>query len=50
MATSNIAFAKKKPILTRPQLLEGLKEESQVEDIEKGEGVGTRSLTRSTRR
>jgi hypothetical protein len=32
-----------------PQLLEGLKEESQVEDIGKREGVRARSLTRSTR-
>jgi hypothetical protein len=32
-----------------PQLLEGLKEESQVEDNKKGKGVGARSLTRSTR-
>ncbi len=31
-----------------PQLLEGLKEESQVEDSEK-KGVGARSLTRSIR-
>jgi hypothetical protein len=36
--------------LTRPQLLEGFKEESQVEDNGKGEGVGARSLTHSTRR
>jgi hypothetical protein len=36
--------------LTRPQLLERLKEESQVEDSGKGERVGARSLTRSTRR
>jgi hypothetical protein len=35
--------------LTHLQLLEGLKEESQVEDSGKG-GVGARSLTRSTRR
>ncbi len=32
-----------------PQLLEGLKEESQVEDNGKKKGVGARSLTRSTR-
>jgi hypothetical protein len=36
--------------VTRPQLLEGLKEKSQVEDNRKGEGVGARSLTHSTRR
>jgi hypothetical protein len=35
--------------LTLPQLLEGLKEEFQVEDIRKREEVGARSLTRSTR-
>jgi hypothetical protein len=35
--------------LTHPQLLEGLKEESQVQDNGKGEGVGARSLTRNTR-
>ncbi len=35
--------------LTRSQLLEGLKEESQIEDIRKREGVRARSLTRSTR-
>jgi hypothetical protein len=35
--------------MTHPQLLEGLKEESQVEDSRKREGVGARSLTRSTR-
>jgi hypothetical protein len=34
--------------LTHPQLLEGLKEESQVEDNEK-RGVGARFVTRSTR-
>ncbi len=32
-----------------PQLLEGLKEESQVEDSGKGEGVGVCSLIRNTR-
>jgi hypothetical protein len=31
-----------------PQLFEGLKEESQVEDNEKREGVRARSLTRHT--
>jgi hypothetical protein len=31
----------------RSQLLEGLKEESQIEDNGKGEGVGARSLTRN---
>ncbi len=31
--------------LTHPQLLEGLKEESQAEDSGKREGVGARSLT-----
>jgi hypothetical protein len=36
-------------LVTHPQLLEGLKEESQAEDIEKREGVGARSLTRNTR-
>jgi hypothetical protein len=36
-------------LVTHPQLLEGLKEESQVEDNGKREGVGPRSLTRSTR-
>ncbi len=36
--------------VTRPQLLERFKEESQVEDIGKGEGVRARSLTRSTKR
>jgi hypothetical protein len=35
--------------MTRSQLLEGLKEESQIKDNEKREEVGTRSLTRSTR-
>jgi hypothetical protein len=35
--------------LAHPQLLEGLKEESQVEDSGKREGVGARSLTRNTR-
>ncbi len=35
--------------MTHPQLLEGLKEESQVEDSGKREGVEARSLTRSTR-
>jgi hypothetical protein len=35
--------------MTHPQLLEGLKEESQVEDNGKREGVGARSLTRITR-
>jgi hypothetical protein len=35
--------------MTRPQLLEGFKEESQVEDNGKREGVGACSLTRSTR-
>ncbi len=37
------------PCLTHPQLLDGLKEESQVEDNGKREGVEARSLTRSTR-
>jgi hypothetical protein len=37
------------PKVTHPQLLEGLKEESQVEDNGKREGVGARSLTRSTK-
>ncbi len=32
-----------------PQLLEGFKEESQVEDNGKREGVGARSLTCNTR-
>jgi hypothetical protein len=36
--------------VTHPQLLEGLKEESQAEDIGKREGVGARFLIRSTRR
>ncbi len=36
-------------VLTHPQLLEGLKEESQLKDNEKREGIGARSLTRSTR-
>jgi hypothetical protein len=35
--------------MTHPQLLKGLKEESQVEDNGKKEVVGARSLTRSTR-
>jgi hypothetical protein len=35
--------------MTHPQLLEGLKEESQFEDKKKKEGVRARSLTRSTR-
>jgi hypothetical protein len=35
--------------MTHPQLLEGLKVESQVEDIGKREGVEARSLIRSTR-
>ncbi len=35
--------------MTHPQLLEGLKEESQVEDNGKIERVGARSLTCSTR-
>jgi hypothetical protein len=35
--------------LTRSQLLEGLKEKSQIEDNGKREGVRARSLTRSTR-
>jgi hypothetical protein len=35
--------------VTHPQLLEGLKEESQVEDIGKTEGVEVRSLIRSIR-
>jgi hypothetical protein len=35
--------------MTHPQLLEGLKEESQIEDNGKRKGVGARSLTRSTR-
>jgi hypothetical protein len=36
-------------LLTHPQLLEGLKEESQVENNGKREGVGAHSLTRSTK-
>jgi hypothetical protein len=36
-------------LVTRSQLLDGLKEESQIEDNGKREGVGARSLTRSTR-
>jgi hypothetical protein len=36
--------------MMHPQLLEGLKEESQVKDSGKREGVGARSLTRNTRR
>jgi hypothetical protein len=32
-----------------PQLLEGLKEESQAENNGKKEGIGARSLTRNTR-
>jgi hypothetical protein len=36
--------------LTHSQLLEGLKEKSQIEDNGKKEGVGARSLIRSTRR
>jgi hypothetical protein len=36
-------------VLTHPQLFEGLKEESQIEDSRKGEGVEARSLTRNTR-
>jgi hypothetical protein len=35
--------------MTHRQLLEGLKEKSQVEDNRKREGVGARSLTHSTR-
>jgi len=35
--------------MTHPQLLEGLKEESQVEHNRKREGVGAQSLTRSTK-
>jgi hypothetical protein len=35
--------------MTHPQLLEGLKEESQVEDNGKKKGVGARSLTRNIR-
>jgi hypothetical protein len=35
-------------LLTHPQLLEGFKEESQVEDSGKKEGIGARSLTCST--
>jgi hypothetical protein len=35
--------------MTHPQLLEGFKKESQVEDNGKREGVGARSLIRSTR-
>ncbi len=35
--------------MTHPQLLEGLKEESQVEDNGKREGIGACSLIRSTR-
>jgi hypothetical protein len=44
-----IAFLMLMLLLTHPQLFEGLKEESQVENNGKGEGVGARSLTRSTR-
>jgi hypothetical protein len=36
-------------IMTRSQFFEGLKEESQIEDNGKREGVGARFLTRSTR-
>jgi hypothetical protein len=36
-------------VAMHPQLLEGLKEESRIEDNEKREGVGARSLTRSTK-
>jgi hypothetical protein len=35
--------------MTHPQLLEGLKGESQLEDSGKREGIEARSLTRSTR-
>jgi hypothetical protein len=35
--------------MTHPRLLEGLKEESQVENNGKREGVGARPLTHSTR-
>jgi hypothetical protein len=35
--------------MTHPQLLEGLKEESQVQNNGKREGVGARSLTRNTK-
>jgi hypothetical protein len=35
--------------MTHPQLLEGPKEESQVEDSGKTEGAGARSLIRNTR-
>jgi hypothetical protein len=38
-----------KDVVTRSQLLEGFKEKSQIEDSEKREGVGARSLTRNTR-
>jgi hypothetical protein len=44
---NKVVMAKGK--MTRPQLLEGFKEESQVEDSGKKEGVGARSLTCSTR-
>jgi hypothetical protein len=37
------------PNSLRDQLLEGLEEESQIEDIGKREGIGARSLTRNTR-
>jgi hypothetical protein len=37
------------PCMTHPQLLEGLQEESRVEDSGKREGVGVHSLTHSTR-
>jgi hypothetical protein len=36
-------------MLTHPELLEGLKEESQVENNRKREGVEARSLTHSIR-
>jgi hypothetical protein len=35
-------------IMTHPQLLEGFKEKSQVENNGKREGVGARSLIRNT--
>jgi hypothetical protein len=37
------------PLMTHAQLLEGLKEESQVEDSGKREGVGAHSLICNTR-
>jgi hypothetical protein len=42
-------YNKLKYSVTHPQLLKGLKKESQVEDNGKREGVGACSLIRSTR-